>query len=91
MSLGGLLRDFYRERAGELNALKARRRADGGDFELEERIGELEQLFSDQPPLWEMDADEALENWYVPRKTGDAKVDRWEEQIARGETPNLDE
>ena len=55
-------------------------------------MSELEQLFSDdQTDLQSLDADASLDNWETARSTGDPLIDRWESQLARGETPDLDE
>lgn len=55
-------------------------------------MAELERLFSDdETDLRALDADESLDNWFVPRTTGDPVVDNWERQIAEGETPDLDD
>jgi hypothetical protein len=67
-------------------------RTDGSDPNLEERIDDLERLFSDEESdLRGLDAEESLENWNIPRKTGDPLIDRWEQEIAQGLNPNLDE
>jgi len=89
-TLGGLLREFYADTAAELSRLRAKLRADGHDPETEVRISDLERVFSDSPDLQSLDAEESLENWTIPRRTGDPLADRWEEQIARGEVPDLD-
>lgn len=55
-------------------------------------MSDLEALFSDhETDLRALSEQESLEEWSKPRKTGDPKVDEWEEAIARGETPNLED
>lgn len=55
-------------------------------------MSDLEALFSDsETDLRALSDEESLEEWSRPRRTGDSRVDEWEEAIARGETPNLED
>ncbi|MCU0913035.1 MAG: hypothetical protein MUC88_00555 [Planctomycetes bacterium] len=88
---GGLLREFFCDAAHDLSRLRGAL-ADGPDPDAEARIADLERLFSERDDdLQALDADESLENWCVPRRTGDPVADEWERQIARGEMPDLDD
>ena len=87
-SLGDLLREYYTDCASELARLNAKMEADGHDPETEAKISDLERVFSDEPDFGGMDAEES---WDIPRRTGDPLADKWEAQIARGETPDFDE
>ena len=91
LTLGWLLREFYREKANELVGLRNEMRSDGHSPDLEARIGDLERIFSDAPDLASLDEDESLDNWAIARRTGDPLLDKWEAQIAAGETPDLDD
>ena len=88
-----MLRLFYTEIATELSRLRGQlRTADGDDPNIEVKIADLEQLFSDaESDLQSLDSEESKENWFIPRSTGDPLADKWEAAIARGETPDLDE
>lgn len=91
-TIGGLIREYYEDAAIELNRLRDKLRKEGLNVDLEVRITELERLFSDdETDLQHLDADESLENWNMPRSTGDPLVDKWEAEISHGEIPNLDE
>lgn len=55
-------------------------------------MSDLEALFSDsETDLRALSESESLEAWSRPRKTGDSQADEWEDAIARGETPNLED
>jgi len=89
---GDLLREYYEDAAYELERLKDQVRADGHNPDIEVKMGDLESLFSDsERDLQGLDAAESQENWTIARKTGDPLADKWENAIARGETPDLDE
>jgi hypothetical protein len=91
-TLGGLIREYYEDAAIELVRLRAQLRVEGHDAEIEARMSDLEALFSDyETDLRALTDEESLEEWHKPRKTGDPKVDEWEDAIARGETPNLED
>lgn len=61
-------------------------------MELEERIADLERLFSDDKrDLRGLDEDESAEEWETAHTTGDPLVDKWEREIAAGQDPDLDE
>lgn len=55
-------------------------------------MSDLEALFSDhETDLRALSDEESLDEWQRPRRTGDPKVDEWEDAIARGETPDLED
>lgn len=90
-TIGGLLREYYEDAAFELERLRGQL-SEGYSPEIEVKITELEQLFSDSKvDLQSLDADESLDNYQKARKTGDPLADKWERQIAAGETPDLEE
>lgn len=91
-TLGGLIREYYEDAAIELSRLRATLITDGHNAETEERISDLEALFSDfTSRLQGLTDDESLEEWQKPRRTGDPQIDEWEAAIARGETPDLED
>lgn len=91
-TLGGLIREYYEDAAIELTRLRGKLSAEGHDPDVEVRITELERLFSDaDTDLQALNAEESLDNWHVARSTGDSLADQWEQQIARGEVPDMDE
>lgn len=91
-TIGGLIREYYEDAAIELARLRATLRAEGHNADLEARMSDLEALFSDsETDLRALSDEESLEEWSRPRRTGDSRVDEWEEAIARGETPNLED
>ena len=86
-----MLREYFFEHAVELDRLRGQLRAEGHTPDVEVRIGDLERLFSgDQAELQSLDAGESEENWFIPRRTGDPLADKWERQLAAGETPDLE-
>jgi hypothetical protein len=53
-----------------------------------EQLSALEELLEEhEAPSCEPDEDP----WLKAHRTGDRLVDKWEQQIARGEMPDLDE
>ncbi|MBT8430089.1 MAG: hypothetical protein KJN79_09285 [Gammaproteobacteria bacterium] len=91
-TMGGLLREYFCEAAIDLSRLRAQLRTDGHDADVEERIRDLEELFSDSTTrLQSLTDEESLVEWEKSRRTGDPKVDEWEAAIARGEAPDLED
>lgn len=85
-ALGEVLEEFYFDVASRVQAL--RERLDSLSAVQQEQLSTLEELLEEQPPsISEPDEDP----WLKAHRTGDRLVDKWEQQIARGEMPDLDE
>lgn len=87
-SLGLLLQTFYRLAADELVRLEEASPDDDGPIAQANamRRKALAGIF-DPPAVVYGGGDD----WEAPRLTGDAVTDRWEQAIARGETPDLED
>ena len=93
MSLGEVLESFYSEAASRAHDLR-------GSFEElspeeQHRLQVLEDILSEEGAekhsLVDLTPEESEDVWMTAHKTGDPLCDKWEQEIADGRIPDLDE